>query len=169
MCCPADANLSWKTGAPVLPQSPDWVAASAAEALRFEVCKWSTVRFGHLKSIILVCSLFDPDFGVTLVLGKAWSFNPQLQNALPCRCIEFEVGTRWGWDSWLFCHCMFLFVFFNFKIYFFDSKMQWFLFLVYSCPHFPRVALLHPAYPLLLQSIPTLLSMSVGHSYMFFD
>ena len=39
----------------------------------------------------------------------------------------------------------------------------------YSCPNFAPFAFLHRSHPLLPQSIPILLSMSVGHSYMFFD
>ena len=39
----------------------------------------------------------------------------------------------------------------------------------YSCPSFSPFALLHPAYSLILQSIPTPLSRSMVHSYMFFD
>ena len=35
----------------------------------------------------------------------------------------------------------------------------------YTCPNFPPYALLRPSHLLLPQSIPTLLSMSVGHSY----
>ena len=38
-----------------------------------------------------------------------------------------------------------------------------------TCPNFSPFALLHLAHLTLLQSIPTPLSMSMGHSYMFFD
>ena len=41
------------------------------------------------------------------------------------------------------------------------------LLLYYSCPNFSPFALLDPAHPLLPQSIPTLLSVSMGHSYSF--
>ena len=39
----------------------------------------------------------------------------------------------------------------------------------YSCPNFSLFALLCPPHPLLPQSVPTLLSMFMGHSYMFLD
>ena len=39
----------------------------------------------------------------------------------------------------------------------------------YSCPNFFPFAILHPAHPPLPESIPTPLSMFVGHSYIFFD
>ena len=45
------------------------------------------------------------------------------------------------------------------KKYFIVILLQWFL--------FPPFSLLHPAYHPLPQSIPTLLSMSMGHSYMY--
>ena len=43
-----------------------------------------------------------------------------------------------------------------------------FLFILLELSQSPPFALLHPAYPSLPQSIPTLLSMSMGHSYMSF-
>ena len=47
-------------------------------------------------------------------------------------------------------------------------KFFFLLLFYYSCPNFSLFALLCRYHPTLPQSIPTLLFMSVGHSYMLF-
>lgn len=58
----------------------------------------------HLKAIILFCSLFYRVLGMRSVLGKEWSLDSGLQNALLYRCIGLDLGPGRAWDVSRSCH-----------------------------------------------------------------
>ena len=62
-------------------------------------------------------------------------------------------------------HCGFAYYLYYF-LNVFKATSFFLLLFYYSCPNFSPFILLCPSHPPLPQSIPTLLSMSMGHSYM---
>ena len=55
------------------------------------------------------------------------------------------------------------------SLFFIFIDLNFLLLFYYSCPNFSPFALLCPAHSPLPQSVPTVLSTSVGHSYVLFD